>query len=124
MAWAAAHPFSASALAPRAFCTSDSVYLDAGDGDHVCREAALREALADAERVAALFLMPVSVLLPVFLALLVLISVKSVLLLLKKRKIVLLENGRKIWLNGIIVLSVRIWLMSVHIMTPLLLWHA
>lgn len=53
MAWAAAHPFSASALAPRAFCTSDSVYLDAGDGDHVCREAALREALAEAERVAA-----------------------------------------------------------------------
>ena len=39
--------------APRAFCTSDSVYLDAGEGDHVCREAALREALAEAERVAA-----------------------------------------------------------------------
>ena len=53
MAWAAARPFSASALAPRAFCTSDSVHLDAGDGDHVCREAALREALADAERMAA-----------------------------------------------------------------------
>ena len=35
------------------FCTSDSVYLDAGDGDHECREAALRDALAGAERVAA-----------------------------------------------------------------------
>ena len=53
MAWAAARPFSASALAPRAFCTSDSVHLDAGDGEHECREAALREALAEAERVAA-----------------------------------------------------------------------